>query len=76
MSEKTIGERIAAGEIGPDSPATRSELEKCWQYTGRLADKIEDLRGELDDARARIRELERLRELDEDYQREMSERNG
>lgn len=74
MTKKTIGERIAAGEIGPDSPATRGELAKCWSYADRLAARIEDLRADLKDALDRMKELERLREMDEDYRREQEER--
>jgi hypothetical protein len=76
MSDQTIGERIAAGEIGPESAATRGELERCWQRTDRLAAQIEDMRTELNTALERIKALERLREMDEDYRREQEERGG
>lgn len=76
MSEekRTVGEMIAAGEIGPDSPATRGEVAKLWSRTDRLAAQIEDLQGSLAAAYERIADLERERDAAVELARELSER--
>ncbi len=40
---RSVGEMIAAGEIGPDSPTPRAETETLRNLVGRLMSQVEDL---------------------------------
>lgn len=73
--ERTVGEMIEAGEIGPDSPVTRGEVARLWAYAARAHARLDDLSDSLTDAYERIAALERERDAAVELARELSERN-
>jgi hypothetical protein len=73
--ERTVGEMIEAGEIGPDSPATRGEVAKLWAYAARAHARLDDLAYSLTAAHERIAALERERDAAVELAHELTERN-